>query len=211
MLRLAVYPQRLDVMPDEALVLEAQQGDHYALEFLLGKFKQLVLQQARPYYIAGADREDLIQEGMIGLFKAIRDFEAEKRRPFHAFAVLCVKRQIITAIKTASRLKCLPLNFAHSLDGQPADEDTPTLMETLMEQTDQAPEDIWLDKVTTLALRARMKRFLSELEYRSITLYASGFSYHEIAKRLERPSRTIDRALYRGKRKVKILLTHKDR
>ena len=197
----------LGQLSDEELVRLAQSGDRYAIEVLLGKFKQLVLQQVRPYYLAGADNEDLIQEGMIGLFKAIRDFSFEKSRPFASFAVLCVRRQILTAIKLANRLKCMPLNQAYSLDQPPSEDTTISLGESLPSETERAPEEVWLDKVSTRHLRMQIKQRLSPLEYESISLYAVGLNYHEIAKRLGRTSRSIDRALFRGKRKIKVLLT----
>jgi len=194
-------------LSDEELVRLAQGGDRHAIEYLLGKFKQLVLQQVRPYYLTGADNEDLVQEGMIGLYKAIRDFSFEKARPFSSFAVLCVRRQILTAIKLANRMKCMPLNQAYSLDQPPSDDATISLGEALASTTERAPEEVWIDKITTKHLRLQIKRRLSPLEYESISLYAVGLNYHEIAMRLGRSSRSIDRALFRGKRKVKVLLT----
>jgi len=192
---------------DEAIVRYAQADNPHAVDLLLTKFKQLVLQQVRPYYLTGADTEDLVQEGMIGLFKAIRDFSFEKERPFSSFAVLCVRRQILTAIKLANRMKCMPLNQAYSLDQPPSEDATLSLGESLASETDLAPEAILMDKVQTRHLRLQIKRRLSPLEYESISLYAVGLNYHEIAKKLGRSSRSIDRALFRGKRKVKVLLT----
>jgi RNA polymerase sporulation-specific sigma factor len=200
----------LEKLSDEQLVGRAQAGDAYATEFLLTKFKQLVLQHARPYYLIGGDREDLLQEGMIGLYKAVRDFSCERGHPFQAFAGICIRRQIITAIKAASRLKCLPLNTAQSLETQSAEDGAQDLLETLLEAAERAPEEVWLDQVTTRNIRRLMKRQLSSLEYQSVAMYAAGLSYHEIAERLGYHSRTIDRALFRGKRKVRGILASKE-
>lgn len=197
----------LSHLTDERLVELAQSGDRQATEYLLCRFKQLVLQQVRPYYLTGADNEDLVQEGMIGLYKAIRDFSSEKSRPFSSFAVLCVRRQILTAIKLANRLKCMPLNQAFSLDQPPSEDSAVSLGEALASESERAPEDVWMDKIATRNLQMQIKRRLSPLEYQSITLYAIGLNYHEIARRLSRTSRSIDRALFRGKRKIKFLLT----
>lgn len=204
------HRHRLESLSDEQVVLKAQGGDGHATEFILAKFKQLVLQHARPYYIVGADREDLLQEGMIGLFKAIRDFLPDKGHPFQAFAGLCIRRQIITAIKAACRLKCLPLNTAQSFEVQSSEEGSPDLLDTLLEAAERAPEDVWIDLVTTQNIRRQMRRHLSKLEYESVALYAAGLSYHEIAAKLGYQSRTIDRALFRGKRKVRCILASKE-
>ena len=196
----------LSRMSDEDLVRLAQEGDSHAYEQLLNKFKQMVLQQARPYYLAGADTEDLIQEGMIGLFKAIRDFSARKSNSFPAFATLCIRRQILSAVKMANRLKYAPLNSAHSLDHAPSDDSDVPLSEMLIEPAERGAEEVWMDKVTTRHLRVQMRRLLSPLEYQSIVMYASGMTYHEIADELGRTSECIDRALFRGKRKIKRII-----
>lgn len=200
----------MENLSEEQLVRRAQNGDAYATEFILSKFKQLVLQHARPYYLIGGDREDLLQEGMIGLFKAIRDYSFDKGHPFQAFAGICVRRQIITAIKAASRMKCLPLNTAQSLETQSVDDGVQDLLDTLLDAAERAPEEVWLDQITTQNIRRLMKRHLSELEYQSVAMYAAGLSYHEIAQRLGYQSRTIDRALFRGKRKVRGILASKE-
>lgn len=196
----------LSRLSDEELVRLAQEGDAHAYEQLLNKFKQMVLQQTRPYYLAGADTEDLIQEGMIGLFKAIRDFSARKSNSFPAFATLCIRRQILSAVKMANRLKYAPLNSAHSLDQAPTEDSDVPLSEMLTEPAERGAEEVWLDKVTTRHLRVQMRRLLSPLEYQSIVMYASGMTYHEIAHELGRTSECIDRALFRGKRKIKRII-----
>jgi RNA polymerase sporulation-specific sigma factor len=193
-------------MVDEDLVRLAQNGDVHAYEHLLNKFKQMVLQQTRPYYLAGADTEDLIQEGMIGLFKAIRDFSARKSNSFPAFATLCIRRQILSAVKMANRLKYAPLNSAHSLDQSPTEDTDVPLADMLIEPSERGAEEVWMDKVTTRHLRVQMRRMLSPLEYQSIIMYASGMTYHEIADELGRTSECIDRALFRGKRKIKRII-----
>ncbi|NCO32315.1 MAG: sigma-70 family RNA polymerase sigma factor [Armatimonadetes bacterium] len=198
-------------MTDEQLVQRAQAGDGLATEFILAKYKQLVVQHTRPYYIIGGDREDLVQEGMIGLFKAIRDYSVPRGPFFQSFAGICIRRQIITAIKTASRMKCLPLNRAHSLHAMECEDDPRGPLEILFRATERAPEEVWLDYLETQDIYQLMKRRLSKLEYQSVAMYATGLSYHEIAHRLGRHSQTIDRALFRGKRKVRGILASREK
>jgi RNA polymerase sporulation-specific sigma factor len=193
-------------MSDEQLVARAQAGDGMAVEYLLSKYKQFVSQQTRPYYLVGGDREDLLQEGMIGLFKAIRDYSSNKGLTFQSFALLCVRRQILTAIKGATRLKCLPLNAAESLHSSSPEDGRRDFSEIEPMPYARSSEEVWLDYLATQDIRKLMKRHLSKLEYQSLTMYAAGLSYHEIARRLGCNSKTIDRALYRGKRKVRNIL-----
>ncbi len=195
--------EEFDNMGDEAIALKAQQGDIYATEYIIKKYKNLVKSRSRTYFLIGADKEDIVQEGMIGLFKAIRDFKTEKCASFKTFAELCITRQIITAIKTATRQKHIPLNSYISLNKPVFEDDTEqTLIDTLSEKTVFNPEEIMITKEHFSDLREKMSKNLSKLEWNVLSLYLDGKSYVEIAKKLNKSEKSIDNALQRIKRKV---------
>ena len=188
---------------DEDIVMEAKNGDTIALEYLINKYKNFVKAKARSYFLIGADREDIIQEGMIGLYKAIRDFRDDKLSSFRAFAELCITRQIITAIKTATRQKHIPLNSYVSLNKPIYDEDSDrTLLDILSGTKITDPEELMINREEYKDIEFKMGEILSELEWKVLTLYLEGKSYQEIAIDLERHVKSIDNALQRVKRKL---------
>ena len=192
-----------DSMTDEEIALLAQQGDADASEYLLNKYKNFVRSKARSYFLVGADHEDIVQEGMIGLFKAFRDFRPDKLASFHAFAEICVTRQIITAIKTATRQKHIPLNSYVSLNKPIYEEDSDrTLMDVVSGVKVANPEDMIISREEFVDIENKMNNILSDLEWRVLISYLDGKSYQEIAKELDRHIKSIDNALQRVKRKL---------
>jgi RNA polymerase sporulation-specific sigma factor len=193
----------LPEMTDEEIVTLAQQGDQQAIEFLVDKYRSFVKAKARSYFLIGADREDIIQEGMIGLFKAIRDYKGDKLSMFRAFAELCITRQIITAIKTATRQKHIPLNSYVSLNKPVYDEESDrTLMDILYTTKIANPEEIFISREEFSHIEKKMGEMLSVLEWKVLTYYLEGKSYQEIAILLKRHVKSIDNALQRVKRKM---------
>lgn len=193
----------LEFRSDEEIVNEAKGGDIIALEFIINKYKNFVKAKARSYFLIGADREDIIQEGMIGLYKAIRDFRDDKLSSFRAFAELCITRQIITAIKTATRQKHIPLNSYVSLNKPIYDEDSDrTLLDILSGTKITDPEELMINREEYKDIEFKMGEILSELEWQVLTLYLEGKSYQEIAVDLQRHVKSIDNALQRVKRKL---------
>ena len=190
-------------LADEQVVGQAQQGDSVAIEYLLSKYKNFVRSKARSYFLIGADHEDIVQEGMIGLFKAIRDYQAERLSSFRAFAELCITRQIITAIKTATRQKHVPLNSYVSLNKPIYDEESDrTLMDVIVEGRAQNPEELIIGRENLVSIRDRVDQVLSPLEQDVLNAYLDGKSYQEIADKLGRHVKSIDNALQRVKRKL---------
>lgn len=188
---------------DEEILKEAKAGDDQALEFLINKYKSFVRAKARTYFLIGADREDIIQEGMIGLYKAIRDFRGDKLSSFRAFAELCITRQIITAIKTATRQKHIPLNSYVSLNKPIFDEESDrTLMDVISEEKIVDPEEMMINREEFAGIEVKMGEILSDLEWQVLSLYLQGRSYQEIAVDLNRQVKSIDNALQRVKRKL---------
>ncbi|WP_283809188.1 RNA polymerase sporulation sigma factor SigH [Tumebacillus amylolyticus] len=193
----------LEVMSDEDLVELVRQGDDEALEHLINKYKNFVRAKARSYFLIGADREDIVQEGMIGLYKSIRDFRDDKLASFKAFAELCITRQIITAIKTATRQKHIPLNSYVSLDKPIYDEDSDrTLLDVICGSRVTDPEELIINQEEFDDIEVRMGEILSDLERKVLMLYLDGRSYQEIAVDLKRHVKSIDNALQRVKRKL---------
>lgn len=197
------HGRMLDDVPDEVLVECVRVGDELALDFLIQKYKTFVRGKARSYFLIGADREDIVQEGMIGLYKAIRDFRDDKLASFKAFAELCITRQIITAIKTATRQKHVPLNSYISLDKPIYDEESDrTLMDVIGGAKVTDPEELFINQEEFSDIEGRMAELLSELERNVLLLYLDGRSYQEIAVDLSRHVKSIDNALQRVKRKL---------
>ncbi len=190
-------------MADEQVVKLAQDADGAALEYLLNKYKNFVRTKARSYFLIGADHEDIVQEGMIGLYKAIRDYRAEKLSSFRAFAELCVTRQIITAIKTATRQKHIPLNSYISLNKPIYEEDSDrTLLDVITEEGMSNPEEMIIDREDLSMIEGRIGQMLSDLEKDVLVRYMEGKSYVEIAGEMNRHVKSIDNALQRIKRKL---------
>ena len=193
-----------DGYTDEDLLarIRACQGDD-ALDYLINKYRNFVRSKARSYFLIGADREDIVQEGMIGFFKAIRDFREDKPSSFRAFAELCVTRQIITAIKTATRQKHIPLNSYVSLNKPIYDEDSDrTLLDVLSGARISDPEELVISREEFVDIEQKMEEILSDLEWRVLMSYLDGKSYQEIAVDLHRQVKSIDNALQRVKRKL---------
>lgn len=198
-------------MTDEEIVLDFKENENIiALEYLINKYRNFVRAKARSYFLIGADREDIIQEGMIGLYKAIRDFRNDKLSSFRAFAELCVTRQIITAIKTATRQKHIPLNSYVSLNKPIYDEDSDrTLLDVLSGSKISDPEEIVISEEEFIDIEEKMGQILSDLEWKVLMSYLDGKSYQEIAVELERHVKSIDNALQRVKRKLERYLDNR--
>ncbi|MGB4159203.1 MAG: RNA polymerase sporulation sigma factor SigH [Bacillota bacterium] len=192
-----------DDMLDEEIVEAARAGEREAEEYLITKYKNFVRAKARSYFLIGADRDDIVQEGMIGLFKAIRDFRSDKLASFRAFAELCITRQIITAIKTATRQKHIPLNSYISLNKPIYDEESDrTLLDVISGNKITDPEELVISKEEFDDIESKMEQFLSDLEWKVLAAYLDGKSYQEIATELNRHVKSIDNALQRVKRKL---------
>ena len=196
--------QAFENMTDEEVVMVAKQDENLlAQEYLLYKYRNFVRAKARSYFLIGAEREDIIQEGMIGLFKAIRDFRNDKLSSFRAFAELCVTRQIITAIKTATRQKHIPLNSYVSLNKPIYEEDSDrTLLDVISGAKVANPEELVISREEFLDIENKMNNILSDLEWKVLMSYLDGKSYQEIAVDLDRHIKSIDNALQRVKRKL---------
>ncbi|MBQ3862921.1 MAG: RNA polymerase sporulation sigma factor SigH [Schwartzia sp.] len=193
-----------DNLSDEDIVFSIKDNDDkQALDYIINKYKNFVRAKARSYFLIGADREDIIQEGMIGLYKAIRDFRNDKLSSFRAFAELCVTRQIITAIKTATRQKHIPLNSYVSLNKPIYDEDSDrTLLDVLSGVRVSDPEELIISREEFVDIAEKMESILSDLEWKVLMSYLDGHSYQEIAVDLDRHVKSIDNALQRVKRKI---------
>ena len=172
-----VTTRDFDSMTDEQVVILAQETDGPALEYLLNKYKNFVRTKARSYFLIGADHEDIVQEGMIGLYKAIRDYKAERLSSFRAFAELCVTRQIITAIKTATRQKHIPLNSYISLNKPIYEEDSDrTLLDVITEEGMSNPEEMIIDREDLSVIEGKIGQMLSDLEKEVLVRYMEGKS-----------------------------------
>ncbi|MDO4546823.1 MAG: RNA polymerase sporulation sigma factor SigH [Clostridia bacterium] len=202
--------EKYDEMNDDDVVALAQQSDGAALEYLFNKYKNFVRGRARSYFLIGADHEDIVQEGMIGLYKAIRDYKSDRQTSFHAFAELCVTRQIITAIKSATRQKHIPLNSYVSLNRPIYDGDSDhTLLDVITENWESNPEQMLISREDVSSIESRMSEMLSPLEKRALLSYLEGKSYQEISQDIGRHVKAIDNALQRVKRKLQKYLEEK--
>ncbi|MCI1763014.1 MULTISPECIES: RNA polymerase sporulation sigma factor SigH [Heyndrickxia] len=191
------------MMEDEQLIELVHKGDSEALDFLIQKYRNFVRAKARSYFLVGADKEDIVQEGMIGLYKAIRDYKEDKLTSFKAFAELCIIRQIITAIKTATRQKHIPLNSYVSLDKPIYDEESDrTLMDVISGAKIMNPEELIINREKYGNIEGKISELLSDLERKVLALYLDGQSYQEISEELNRHVKSIDNALQRVKRKL---------
>lgn len=205
------YREKYDGLDDEQLVGLVRAGDEDALTFLIDKYKNFVKAKSRAYFLVGADREDIVQEGMIGLYKAIRDYKGDKLSSFKAFAELCITRQIITAIKTATRQKHIPLNSYISLDKPIYDEESErTLLDVISEAKVLDPEELIIKREKYGDIELKISELLSDLERKVLALYLDGRSYQEISEELNRHVKSIDNALQRVKRKLERFLEIKE-
>lgn len=199
-------------MSDEVIVGLAKDGNREAMDYIVDKYKNFVKIKAKAYFLIGADRDDIVQEGMIGLFKAVRDFKEEKLSSFRAFAELCIVRQIITAIKTATRQKHQPLNTYVSFSKPMYEDDSErTLAETLTSTKITDPEELFINREQIVNIETKMEDILSGFELKVLLLYLEGKSYQDIAIVLDKHHKSIDNALQRVKKKLeKYLSENKD-
>ncbi|MFT8363546.1 MAG: RNA polymerase sporulation sigma factor SigH [Sporolactobacillus sp.] len=193
---------------DDQLLIAAHSGDSEALDILIAKYRNFVRGKAKAYFLVGAEREDIVQEGMIGLYKAIRDFRDDKLSSFKAFAELCITRQMITAVKTATRQKHIPLNSYVSLDKPIYDEESErTLMDVVREARSSDPQELLVSREECDDIEEKLSQVLSDLERKVLNQYLDGRTYQEISVDLRRHVKSIDNALQRVKRKLEHCLT----
>lgn len=196
---------------DEDVINLIKDGEQSAVDYLMEKYKNIVIQKARTLYLMGGDKDDLIQEGMIGLYKAIRDYKGDRDSSFYNFANLCVSRQIYSAIKASNRKKNMPLNTYISLNtpifsNNVESEDKPSLVEIMSPNYNLNPEEMFIDKENTNMIEYELERRLSKLEKQVIKLYLDGMKYIQIAEVLGKEPKSIDNALQRIKAKLSELL-----
>ena len=194
---------------DEALVEAIVSGNADAMDFLMNKYKNLVRSRARTLFLVGADKEDLIQEGMIGLYKAIRDYKAEKNISFRNFAELCINRQMYSAIKGSNTKKNQPLNNYISFDSMENSEEQESPMEQLLGisfEKNQNPEKIVIDKESADVLEYTLVGHLSEMERQVLQFYMKDMNYNQIAAALGKEPKAVDNALQRIKKKLSQVL-----
>lgn len=189
---------------DDELIEKIRSGDSAAMDFICDKYKVMVRSKAKSMFILGADREDLIQEGMLGLFKAIRDYDMGRDASFYTFAELCINRQMYTAVQASQRKKHIPLNSYISLDNSGDDENAQSVLETeFLDKMGMNPEQVILDNERVEYLNQLIAQELSEFEKQVLDLYITGMSYSQIAKVLARDEKSTDNALQRLKAKIK--------
>ena len=198
-----VNGQNYEALSDEELVRIIKDGDKNALEYLIVKYRDLVQMKVSRYYIVGAEREDIVQEGLIGLFKAIKNFEDGKHNSFKSFANLCVERQLITAIKSSNRQKHIPLNSYLSLNNSNPEneEDDKSLLE-ILNSTQEDPLETITKKEYYQNVEAVMNKYLSGFEKQVLNRYMNGESYVEIAEKLDTPVKSVDNAIQRIRKKA---------
>lgn len=197
------YSKFYELTDEEVIAYARKTGSMVAQEYLLSKHKNFVRNKTRSYFLAGADKEDIVQEGMIGLYKAIRDFDCERQVSFRVFAEVCITRQIITAIKTATRQKHIPLNSYISLNKPVYEDDSErTLLDVLSGLMDNSPEELFISREEYQDIEAKMNSVLSDLEWVVLLSYLDGKSYVDIAKEIGRHPKSIDNALQRVKKKI---------
>ncbi len=202
---------KYDILKDEEIVDRIKNGDQPAIDYLMEKYKHLVRSKAKALFLIGGDKDDLIQEGMIGLYKAIRDYQPDKENSFFSFADLCVSRQIYSAIKASNRKKNIPLNTYISLYtpayGENGDaEDKEPLVDIIYQKYVSNPEELVIDKENTSMIEYELVRRLSDLEKQVLALYMQDLKYIQIAEVLGKEPKTIDNALTRIKTKLNQVL-----
>ena len=198
-----------DRLSDEALLRQLRAGDAAIMDYVLDKYKPLVRKKANAMFLIGGDTDDLIQEGMIGLFKAVRDYDCGRDASFYTFADLCISRQMYTAVQASKRLKHSPLNSYVSLyerSSEGTDNEEKNLIEALAARTQMSPEELFLDKERVEDLERAIETELSSFEKQVLDLYLTGMSYTQIAKVLGRDEKSTDNALQRLKSKIRRLV-----
>ena len=201
--------EKYDKVTDEQLIRDFRNGDREIMDHLMMKYKAMVRKKARAMYLFGGENEDLIQEGMIGLFKAVRDYDCGRDASFYTFADLCISRQMYTAVQASKRLKHSPLNSYVSLyerSSEGTDNEEKNLIEALAARTQMSPEELFLDKERVEDLERAIETELSSFEKQVLDLYLTGMSYTQIAKVLGRDEKSTDNALQRLKSKIRRLV-----
>ena len=202
--------KKYDTMTDEQLICMLRNGENAITDYLMDKYKYLVRKKAKAMYLFGGENDDLIQEGMIGLFKAVRDYDMSHDASFHSFAELCITRQMYSAIKLSQRQKHIPLNSYVSLYEEKTDnldeEKQSPLIEMLRVGRDNSPEELFLDKEYTAMIEQELKSRLSDFENRVLYLHLLGEDYQSIARLLDKSPKSIDNALQRIKNKMNNIL-----
>lgn len=196
---------RYEQITDEELILKLRDGESHITDYIMNKYKNLVRSKAKSMYILGADTEDLIQEGMIGLFKAIRDYDSGRDASFFTFADLCISRQMYTAVQASNRQKHKPLNtyisfYSVNNEGKEQEQE---LIDTLQSNLEQNPEKVLIDKENVLLLEKKIEKELSSFEKQVLDLYLTGMGYAQIARVLGKDEKSTDNALQRIKSKLK--------
>ena len=199
---------KISQLPDEELVLLAKSGNPSAVEVLVNRYKNLVRIRSKSYFLAGADREDLVQEGMIGLYKAVMSFDTSRNVTFKTFAELCVTRHIISAVKMSTRQKHMPLNSYVSLNKTESGMDSIEYSGLSVEKNESNPEQIMIEKEDIIGIEGQIDKALSAFEAEVLMYYLSGMSYGKIAVHMNRDLKSIDNALQRIKRKLEKVLFH---
>ncbi|PKM50313.1 MAG: RNA polymerase sporulation sigma factor SigH [Firmicutes bacterium HGW-Firmicutes-7] len=207
----AIAFEELPLYNDQELVGLIRSGHDFALDFLMNKYKILVERKAKSYYLIGASKDDIIQEGMIGLFKAIRDYNPNREASFYSFADLCVTRQMISAVKASTRQKHMPLNTYISLNKPifEEDNDKTDMLEVMPSSKIVDPEEVFIGEETKHIIEDELAKRLSKMENEILQLYVDGISYVEIAEMTDRPIKSIDNALQRIKKKVEQIIKDK--
>ena len=196
---------KFDEMTDEQIVLEVQKGDKQALSYLMNKYKELVNIKVSKYFMVGAERDDIVQEGLIGLFKAIKMFKKDKNNSFKSFANMCIERQLITAIKSSTRQKHMPLNSYLSLNASAYDNEEENgieLINILNNKTVEDPLETVMKKEYYKQIENSIEKSLSTFEKQVLDGYVKGYSYVTIAKRLDSPVKSVDNAIQRIRKKA---------
>ena len=205
---------KYEELSDIELIMRSRDGDGEVTDYLMEKYKDLVRNKARSMFILGADNDDLIQEGMIGLFKAVRDYDAGRDASFYTFAELCISRQIYTAVQASRRKKHIPLNNYISLYGNVSEDDRDDdkyLIDSLSQSGSLSPEEMIIDRENVEGLEQRIEESLSPFEKQVLDLYVTGMSYVQIAKVLGKDEKSTDNALSRLKAKIKKILKEEGR
>ena len=200
--------EHYDQYSDEELMVHLRDGEAGIMDFIMNKYKNLVKSKAKSMYILGADSDDLIQEGMIGLFKAVRDFDSGRDASFFTFADLCISRQMYTAVQASRRQKHIPLNtyislYATARENSERSEEDMTLVNILSLKSEQSPEEMMIDKENVEQLERTIEKELSGFEKQVLDLYLTGMRYTQIAKVLGRDEKSTDNALQRIKSRLK--------
>ncbi len=193
-------------LDDEQLVLAAQNNDINAVDVLLRRYRDFVGAKVKAYFLVGADKDDLFQEGMIGLFKAVRDFDPDRCDSFRAFAGVCVSRQIITAIKSANRQKHMPLNSYVSLDKSFDDTGDNAYINVIHEPYSENPESIVINREKMDKIECEISKTLSKLELQVLVYHLRGLNYREISELIKKDIKSVDNAIQRIKRKLEAIL-----